>query len=83
MLARISFCIVSAFTVSMSFAEVSRAQAEAAIERGINYFHSLANRGGYVYFVTPIYRSDGEKAFSMKIRLRYNRLERQRLAWLY
>ena len=53
MLARISFCIISAFTVSTSFAEVSRAQAGAAIERGINYFHSLSNRGGYVYFLTP------------------------------
>ena len=52
-LARISFCIISAFTVSTSFAEVSRAQAGAAIERGINYFHSLSNRGGYVYFLTP------------------------------
>ena len=37
----------------MSFAKMSRAQTEAAIERGINYFHSLSNRGGYVYFVTP------------------------------
>ncbi|MCH2388714.1 MAG: hypothetical protein MK240_10970, partial [Opitutales bacterium] len=53
MLARINFCIISVFTVSTSFAEVSRAQAEAAIERGINYFHSLSNRGGYVYSVTP------------------------------
>ena len=32
---------------------MSRAQTEAAVERGINYFHSLSNRGGYVYFVTP------------------------------
>lgn len=52
-LVRIIFCIISAFTFSTSFAEVSRAQTEAAVERGINYFHSLSNRGGYVYFVTP------------------------------
>ena len=50
---RIAYSLISAFTASTCFAEVSRTEAEATIERGVNYFHSLSNRGGYVYFVTP------------------------------
>ena len=32
---------------------MTRTQAVTALARGIDYFHSISNRGGYVYYVTP------------------------------
>ncbi len=52
-LAKFAVYFILAFLGATSVAEMTRPQAEASLERGIDYFHSLSNRGGYVYFVTP------------------------------
>ena len=50
---KVPIYILLAFAISASSAEVTRTQAVTALARGIDYFHSLSNRGGYVYYVTP------------------------------
>lgn len=52
-LAKSTVYFTSFFLGATSFAEVTQAQAVEALENGVSYFHSISNRGGYVYFVTP------------------------------